>query len=76
MADAVVLVGAVMAAMPVRVQPRMKVPVIEGVSCAVTLAETLVRLRLPKPTAGGYAELPKRELVGVAPALLARFTGQ
>jgi len=75
MVDCVVLVGAVMAGMPARVQPLLKVPVIEGVRCAVTLAEALVRLGLPKPTEGGYAALPRRELVGVDPALAARFGG-
>jgi allantoin racemase len=50
MVDCVVLIGAVMAGMPARVQPRLPVPVIEGVRCAVTLAEALVRLGLPKPT--------------------------
>ncbi len=64
-ADVVVLVGAVMAAMPARVQPHVDVPVIEGVSCAVALAEALVRLRLPKPRAGSYAQLPSRQTVGL-----------
>jgi allantoin racemase len=75
MVDCIVLIGAVMAAMPARVQPHLPVPVIEGVSSAVTLAESLVRLRLPKARAGGYAALPARELVGVDPALAARFAG-
>lgn len=71
--DAIVLIGAVMAGMPARAQPRLPAPVIEGVSCAVTLAESLARLRLPKARAGGYAALPARELAGVDPALAARF---
>jgi allantoin racemase len=70
MVEAVVLIGAVMAGMPVRVQPRLAVPLIEGVRAAVVLAEALVRLGLPKP-----AGLPRRELVGVDPALAARFAG-
>lgn len=75
MVDCIVLIGAVMAGMPARVQPRLPVPVIEGVSSAVVLAQSLVRLALPKPREGGYAALPARELVGVDPALAARFTG-
>lgn len=75
MVDVIVLIGAVMAGMPARVQPRLKVPVVEGVRSAVALAESLVRLKLPKPTAGGYAALPKRDLVGVDPALAACFAG-
>jgi allantoin racemase len=75
MVDVIVLVGAVMAQMVPRVQPHVPVPVVEGVSCAVSLAETLVRLRLPKAHAGSCAALPRRELVGVGPALAARFAG-
>jgi allantoin racemase len=75
MVDVIVLIGAVMAPMAARVQPHLPVPVVEGVSCAVALAEALVRLRLPKPRAGGYAALPKRDVIGVDPALAARFGG-
>ncbi len=75
MVDCVVLIGAVMAPMPARVQPRVKVPVIEGVGCAVVLAEALVRLRLPKASEGGYARLPARVMSGIDPALAARFGG-
>lgn len=75
LAEVVVLVGAVMAGMPARVQPTVPVPVLEGVSCAVPLAEGLVRLNLPKPRAGSFAALPKRELVGVGDAIAARFKG-
>lgn len=72
-ADAIVLIGAVMAGMPARVQAQVDVPVLEGVSCAVLLAEGLVRLGLPKPRAGSFAALPSRVQVGLSPALAARF---
>ncbi len=75
MVDVIVLIGAVMAAMPARVQPNIPVPVIEGVSCAVALAGALAALHLPKPCSGGYAALPRRDLIGVDPALAARFAG-
>jgi allantoin racemase len=75
MVDVIALIGAVMAQMVPRVQPHLPVPVVEGVSAAVALAEAMVRLRLPKARAGGYAALPKRELVGIDPALAARFSG-
>ena len=74
-ADVVMLVGAVMAAMPARIQARVPVPVVEGVSCAVALAEALVRLRLPKATAGGYAALSGRATHGLGDALAARLQG-
>ena len=73
LAEAIVLIGAVMAGMPGRVQGSLPVPVIEGVSCAVPLVEGLVRLRLPKATAGSFARLPARRLGGVDAALQARF---
>ena len=75
MVDVIVLIGAVMAPIAARVQPHLPVPVVEGVSSAVTLAEALVRLRLPKAHAGGYAAFHKREVVGLDPALAARFDG-
>ena len=74
-ADVIVLVGAVMAAMPQRIQPWLPVPVIEGVSCAVTLAESLVRLRLPKASAGSYAALSGHATIGLSEALAERLQG-
>lgn len=71
--EVVVLAGAVMAGVPQRLQPHATVPLIEGLSCAVAQAEMLVRLACPKATTGSLAALPRRELVGVSPALLARF---
>ena len=73
LADTVILIGAVMAGMPPLLQSRVPVPVLEGVTCAVAMAEALVRLRIPKATAGSYAALPARTLTGIDPALQARF---
>ena len=72
-AEVVVLAGAVMAGVPQRLQVRVPVPLVEGVSCAVAQAEMLVHLACPKPSAGSLAVLPARELVGVSAALQARF---
>ncbi len=73
MADVVVLIGAVMAGIPARIQDRVPVPVIEGVTCAVGLAESLVRLRIAKPPGGSYGSLPARELSGVGDAIPRMF---
>ena len=73
LAEIMVLVGAVMAGMPALMQAAVAVPVLEGVSCAVPMAEGLVRLGPPKPRGGSYSSLPARSLTGVAPALQARF---
>lgn len=71
--EVVVLAGAVMAGVPERLQARVPVPLLEGVSCAIAQAEMLVRLGLPKARTGSLSALPARELVGVSPALMARF---
>jgi allantoin racemase len=71
--EVVVLAGAVMAGVPQRLQPRSDVPLLEGVSCAVSQAEMLVRLACPKARVGSLSALPARELVGVSAALRARF---
>lgn len=74
-AEAVVLIGAVMAGLPALLQPQVPVPVLEGVSCAVPLLEGLVRLRLPKPTAGTYAAPRGRATTGVDAGLAAALRG-
>jgi allantoin racemase len=68
-ADAVVLAGAVLAGMDRVLQPRAAVPLLDGIACAVKLAEMLVALGLPKPAAGGYAAPQGREAIGLSPAL-------
>ena len=71
--EVVVLAGAVMAGVPERLQARVAVPLLDGVSCAIPQAEMLVRLGRPKARAGSLAPLPARELVGVGAAMQARF---
>ena len=72
-ADAVVLVGAVMAGMPARIGNAVPVPVIEGVTAAVVLAEGMARLGLRKATLGSFAPPVGRSVTGLDPALEARF---
>lgn len=72
-ADTVVLVGAVLADMAARLQPEMPVPVVEGVSCAVGLAEMVVRLNIPPARAGSYAQPGGRPSIGLDPVLAARL---
>lgn len=68
-AEAVVLAGAVMAGMPRRLQERSSVPLVDGISSGVTLAEALSRLRPARPRSGSLAPIPPRESVGLGPAL-------
>jgi allantoin racemase len=70
-ADSLVLVGAVMAAMPEMVRDEMPVPVVEGVTAAVALCEALVRLRPMPARAGSYA-VPQAARVHAALATLRR----
>jgi allantoin racemase len=72
-AETVLLAGAVMAGVPTRLQPRVPVPLIDGIACAVRQAELLHRLALPKARAGSYASPAGRELVAVDPAIGAAF---
>jgi allantoin racemase len=74
-ADCVVLIGAVLADRRAAVQAALGVPVIEGLSCAVLLAESLVRLGAPVPRAGSFARLEGRASVGLDPALAALLRG-
>ncbi len=68
-AEAIILAGAVMVDMPARVQPHLPVPVLEGIRCAIPLAETLARAGYPKPRTGGFATPYGRAVTAVAPAL-------
>jgi allantoin racemase len=74
-ADAVVLAGAVLAGMDRVLQPRAAVPLLDGITCAVRLAEMLVALKLPKPSAGSYAAPAGREAIGLSAPLAALLRG-
>lgn len=73
--EVVVLTGAVMAGVPLRLQPQVPVPLLDGVSCGVRMARLLVDTRAIKPRTGSLAPLPAREVVGVSDALRKRFDG-
>jgi allantoin racemase len=61
--------------MAARLQPRAKVPLLDGIACAVKQAEALVALALPKPRAGSMAQLSGREGVGMSPVLASLLRG-
>jgi allantoin racemase len=75
-AEAVVLVGAVMAGLPPLLQPQVPVPLVEGITAGVALAEALARLGYPKPAAGSLQPTGPRATVGLAAALTARLAGR
>ena len=72
-ADVVVLTGAVMAGVPSRLQHRVPVPLLDGITCGVRQAELLVRFGLKKPSAGSYASPPATEMVGLPDSLARLF---
>jgi allantoin racemase len=74
-AEAVLLAGAAMASMAGVLQPRIGVPLLDGVACAVAMAEARVRLRLPRARTGSLAATGGRDVQGVSPALAALFGG-
>ncbi|GAA5232415.1 hydantoin racemase [Verticiella sediminum] len=71
--DVVLLAGAALASMAADAQAASPVPVLDGVACAVALAQARVDLRLPPSTLGADAPLSGRDVTGVSPALAARF---
>ena len=74
-AEAVVLAGAAMASMATRLQPLITVPLLDGVGCAVSLAESMVRLQLPKSRSGSVSSTGGRTVSGVDPTLVELFAG-
>ena len=75
-ADSVVLAGAVLAGMDRILQPRAKLPLLDGIRCAVKLAETLVGMKLPRPSAGSYAPPRGRDAIGLSMPLAALLRGE
>jgi allantoin racemase len=73
-ADAVILGGAALAGMAARLQEASPVPLLDGIACAVKLAEALVALGLPKPRTGSFAAPQGRGSLGLD-APLARLLG-
>ncbi len=64
-AEVIILLGAVMAGAPSRLQNRVPVPLIDGIAAATHQLELLVKMALPKPKTGSYAHPGVRELVGM-----------
>lgn len=74
-ADSVVLAGAAMAGMDRQLQPRAPVPLLDGMACAVKMAEALVALGLPKPRVGSFAAPEGRASIGLSGALTTLLRG-
>lgn len=72
-AEAVLLAGAAMATMAAALQPELDVPLLDGVACAVALAEAHAGLKLPKARVGSVSATGGREVSGLSPELTALF---
>lgn len=68
-AEVIILGGGPIAGLARDVADRISVPTIDGVSCAVRLAEALVALGPRPPTRGSFARPPSKPARGLAPAL-------
>lgn len=75
-AEAVLLAGAALATMAAALQLELDVPLLDGVACAVGLAEAHVALALPKARTGSVSATGGREVRGVSPELTALFAGR
>ena len=75
-AEAVLLAGAAMASMAAALQPELDVPLLDGVACAVALAEAHAALELPKTRTGSVSPTGGRTVLGVSPQLTALFAGK
>ncbi|WP_207537677.1 aspartate/glutamate racemase family protein [Sabulicella rubraurantiaca] len=74
-ADAVVLGGAALAGMAKRLRSASVVPLLDGIACAVKLAEALVALAPGRARVGSFAACDGQESVGLSPALAALLRG-
>ena len=68
-AEAIVLAGAVFAGLAHELRDQIPVPVLDGISCGIPMAEMLVRLALAKPSAGSYRYPKRQDLAHVGPGL-------
>jgi allantoin racemase len=73
-AEVIVVSGAAMAGVSRRLQPRLQTPVLDGIGCAVRLAETLVHTGLPARAAPTRLEAGAA-LTGISADLAARLDG-
>lgn len=74
-AEVVFLVGAVMGGLPELLAERVPVPLVDGISAGVLLAEALVRLGAVPPRTGSLARPVGRASLGLGAALARRLEG-
>jgi allantoin racemase len=70
-AEAVLFAGAALASMAAHLQPQMDVPLLDGIACAVALAQARVQMPMPKARVGSVSATGGRESSGLSSALTA-----
>jgi len=75
-AEVVILGGGPIAGLAREAADRIPVPVLDGVSCAVRLAEAVVGLHPRQPARGSFARPEPKPARGLAPELMRRITGE
>jgi allantoin racemase len=68
-AEAVILGGAGLVGLAARLKAAVKVPLLDGLACAISMAEALARQQPGKARSGSLASPPPVESVGLSPAL-------
>ena len=72
-AETLIVVGAAGAGLAAKLQPRVPVPLLDGITCGVLLVEALIRLGAPKPARGSYALPPGNLVKGLSAVLTDRL---
>ena len=73
-AEVIVLGGGPIAGLAHQIAPKIPVPIIDGISCAVKLAESLVALNLKSPEQGSFAQPEAKPSYGLSPDLSAMIS--
>jgi len=74
-AEVVILGGGPTAGLGRTIRNRVPVPLLDGVTCAVQLAEALVRINPRPPQQGGFSRPAPKPTTGLSPALTRYFEG-
>ncbi len=75
-AEAIILGGGPIAGLARGMADQIPVPLLDGVACAVRLAEAITGLHLRKATSGTFARPRPKAATGLDPALMNRITGE
>ena len=75
-AEVIIFGGGPIAGLAREMRDAIPVPALDGVSCAVRMAEALVGLRPLPPSRGSFARPVAKPAKGLAPELMRRITGE